>query len=157
MKNLKKAKSLTTKSTGRKIHLYKIEKNKLLWRLKQFVAAGYHEPLESKIMSDNWDCLYEVGKAESLIGKYLLVGITRRNRNEEIISIEQFHGPILRINMKDGLVIKRADTKEEMSLPPQLEHYEDAAPGEYRLKSTGEVVVDPDLVASWTVYPPEEV
>jgi hypothetical protein len=100
--------------------------------------------------------LYEVGKAESLIGKHLLVGITCRNMQDEILSIEQFHGPIVRINMKDGLVIKRNDTGEELSLPPQLEYYKEAAPGEYRLKSTGEIVVDPDLVANWTIYPTED-
>jgi hypothetical protein len=44
-------------------------------------------------------------------------------------------------------VIERADNGQRVSLPPQLQ---EAEPGEYRLRATGEVVVDPDYFARWT-------
>ncbi len=39
-------------------------------------------------------------------------------------------------------------------LPPVLQALTPAAPGRYRLVSTGEVIVDPDFVTSWKVMPP---
>lgn len=39
-------------------------------------------------------------------------------------------------------------------LPPDVGPFQDAKPGEYKLRSTGEVVVDPDLLATWTVNNP---
>jgi len=41
-------------------------------------------------------------------------------------------------------------------LPPEPEAYEPAPPGEYRLRSTGEVVVDPDYLTTWTVGSPAD-
>jgi len=39
-------------------------------------------------------------------------------------------------------------------LPPDLRAFRKAEPGEYRLKSSDEVVVDPDYLASWTITRP---
>jgi hypothetical protein len=39
-------------------------------------------------------------------------------------------------------------------LPPDLRNVSDAAPGAYRLRSTGETIVDPDLIASWEIRGP---
>jgi hypothetical protein len=36
-------------------------------------------------------------------------------------------------------------------LPPDGRAFEEAPPGEYRLRSTGEVVIDPDYLATWTI------
>lgn len=84
----------------------------------------------------------------------VLVGITRRDRSENVLGLEQYFGIVLRVNLDEGLVISRGDTGEEMSLPPMLERYEEAEKGEYQLKTTGFVVKDPDYLATWTVYPP---
>jgi hypothetical protein len=51
-----------------------------------------------------------------------------------------------------GIVIERADTGEQKSLPPVLMT---ARPGEYRLHSTGEIVADPDYVAMWVMKEPK--
>lgn len=40
-------------------------------------------------------------------------------------------------------------------LPPDVRPFTVAARGEYRLRSTGEVVVDPDLTATWVVTKPQ--
>jgi hypothetical protein len=40
-------------------------------------------------------------------------------------------------------------------LPPDIRAFQDAQPGEYRLRSTGEIVVDPDFITNWTInHPP---
>ena len=90
--------------------------------------------------------------ANSYIGKHLLVGVTYLDHNEQLLKKEQFHGCIVRIN---ELVIRLHDSEHEFRLPPQLESLKAAAAGEYRLRATGEVVVNPDLVATWTVVSPK--
>lgn len=81
---------------------------------------------------------------EAFVGKRLLVGI-RWTSNGEVVREEQFHGLIVAAD-QEGLVIERADTGLRVVLPPQLR----AAPkGEYRLRITGEVVRDPDFLATW--------
>jgi hypothetical protein len=45
-------------------------------------------------------------------------------------------------------------SEEEFTLPPILEAFEPAEPGEYRLRSTGEVVVDPDVLAKFRISAP---
>jgi hypothetical protein len=91
--------------------------------------------------------------AKTMIGKVVLVSVTVRARDESILGEEQYFGTILRISEADGMIIRRGDTQEEMWLPPALDHYVPADPGEYRLRSTGQVVVDPDYLATWTRYP----
>ncbi|HLP81903.1 MAG TPA: hypothetical protein VK141_07940 [Nitrosomonas sp.] len=87
-----------------------------------------------------------------LIGKRVLVGITRRNMNDEVVSLEQFHGAIDRFSLDEGLVLKLTNGAERI-IPPDLTRLETASPGEYRLKATGETAVDPDFTAMWTIYP----
>jgi hypothetical protein len=41
-------------------------------------------------------------------------------------------------------------------LPPEPDAFDEAVPGEYRLRSTGEVVVNPAFTTSWTVEAGEE-
>ena len=80
------------------------------------------------------------------IGKRLLVGITYLNQKAELLGLEEFHGRIVEAS-ESGIVVERADTGALASLPPGLES---AMAGHYRLRQTGEVVVDPDFVAEWT-------
>lgn len=87
-----------------------------------------------------------------LIGKRVLVGITHRNMNDEVVSLEQFHGAIDRFSLDEGLVLKLTNGAERI-IPPDVSRLETASPGEYRLKATGETVVDPDFTVMWTIYP----
>lgn len=86
----------------------------------------------------------------SLIDKVLLIGITLLDENEELIEQTQVYGPIIRVN-SEGIVILRNGTETEFTIPPDFDHVSEARPGEYRLRSTGEVVTDPDYISSWTV------
>lgn len=89
----------------------------------------------------------EIGE---LIDKVLLIGITLTDENDDLIAQIQVFGPIIRVNA-NGITIVRNETDTEFVIPPDLEHIRAADPGEYRMKSTGEIVVDPDYISTWTV------
>lgn len=105
--------------------------------------------------SGHWEPSFDEEEAKAFIGKHLLVGITHRNLNEEITGIEQFHGEIVRASRNEGIILRLSSGKERW-VPPDLSRLEPASPGNYKLKGTGEVVVDPDLLSTWTVYPPKQ-
>ena len=86
------------------------------------------------------------------VGKMLLVGITYVDAAGDVIETQQYAGRIVSASDEGGVQIETAEG-ETMSFPPGLEP---ADPGEYRLRSTGEVIVDPDFVATWTVQAPTE-
>jgi len=65
-----------------------------------------------------------------------------------------FHGRVARASTAEGVILQTA-SGEEIWLPPDFDSYHPADPGEYRLRSTGEVVVNPDYTATWTVWPPD--
>ena len=87
------------------------------------------------------------------LGKHILVGMTYIDHNDTLVEQIQFHGTITRIT-EEGIFIDRADGTGEFSLPPDLDSLHPAKAGEYRLRSTGEVVVDPDYLSTWTVTSP---
>lgn len=89
--------------------------------------------------------------AEYYTGKHILVGLTYKDSAGRVTEQLQFDGHIARINEQEGIVIFRRDTGREFTLPAELASLRPAAPGEYRLRSTGEVVRDPDVLATWTI------
>jgi hypothetical protein len=93
--------------------------------------------------------------AASYIGKHLLVGMTYLDHDEQFIEQKQFHGDIIRINDHEGIVIKLRDSGNEFKLPPDIDSLKPAPEGEYRLRATGEVVVNPDLMTTWTLTKPK--
>ena len=52
------------------------------------------------------------------------------------------------------VALKGAGLGETYRLPPDLRPLRRAAPGEYRLPTTGEMVIDPDLLCTWSVTKP---
>jgi hypothetical protein len=97
----------------------------------------------------------EKEREASLIGKYLLAGVSCFDHDEKIVEQRQFHGVIVRINEHEGIVVRLSDSGEEWALPPDLDSLQEAPAGEYRLCTTGEIVINPDLLASWTVVKPK--
>src|SRR5690349_13837487 len=93
--------------------------------------------------------------AASYVGKHLLIGMTYLDHNYQFIEQKQFHRTIVRINEHEGIVIKLHNSEDEFKLPPDIKSLQTAAPGEYRLRATGEIVVDPDLVTTWTLNKPK--
>jgi len=90
---------------------------------------------------------------ENLIGKTVLVGLTHQSKDGEIQDREQFWGTIMLVDESCEILIRKS-TGEEYTLPPDLNSISIAQPGEYRLHSTGEIVVNPDLLSTWTITKP---
>ena len=88
---------------------------------------------------------------DSLLDKILLIGITVLDDNDELITQIQVYGPVISSNA-DGIVISRNQTQSEFTIPPDFENVSEAQPGEYNLRSTGETVINPDYISSWTVH-----
>ena len=97
-------------------------------------------------------------KALSLIGKYALVGITELEADEEtIIRRQEFHGVIVSADKEHGFSIRCGGefNGQIKWLPPSTDAFFEADPGEYRIKSSGEIVSGPDVTAIWTVTKPK--
>ena len=101
-------------------------------------------------MSDQADDRF----AAELVGTDVLAGITTVDRAGKVLGQWQFHGTVVRASIEHGVIIVDAQGQEH-SLPLDRRAYEPAEPGEYRLRSTGEVVEDPAWLTTWTVHPPE--
>jgi hypothetical protein len=97
-------------------------------------------------------------RIQALLAKYVLVGLTYLDHNEQVLEQVQLHGHIVGID-DDVITVKLFSSGEEVTLPPDLSVFKEASPGDYTLRSTGEVVSDPDFVAQWTIHrpPPEGV
>lgn len=91
----------------------------------------------------------------SLVGQYVLVGITRIDSDGELIEKVEQHGRITSVDGDAGIKVALSDG-DELTLPPNPDAFRDAKPGIYRLRSTGEEVVDPDLTTVWTIREPPE-
>ena len=89
---------------------------------------------------------------ENIIGKTILVGITYVSNDELVLEQIQFFGTVEHADEEDVISIMKAKGDEVFNLPPDLSSFSIAQPGEYTLKSTGEVIVNPDLLTTWTVY-----
>ena len=89
---------------------------------------------------------------EELIGKYILIGITRLDHLGNEIERFQYHGYFE--SMDTVVHIRLKDSNKDFTLPPDLASFHKAQPGQYRLRTTGEVVVNPDYLCTWTVQEP---
>jgi hypothetical protein len=94
--------------------------------------------------------------AEALFGAYVVVGLTYWRSDGDVDRQEQIHGEISELDPKRGvrLTLRGKHQGETFDLPPMLSTFQRAAPGTYRLRSTGEEVVDPDFTASWEINAP---
>ena len=100
-------------------------------------------------MANDWDD----SLAAALVGKYALVGLTFVNADGTVRKQFQIHGRITAVD--ETLVTMRLHESEELfTLPPIWEAFEPAEPGEYRLRSSGEVVMDPDVLAKFKIVRP---
>ena len=90
--------------------------------------------------------------AAFMIGKSILAGITILNRSGELTERRQLHGQI-HVAGREGIRVHLA-SGGTYTLPPDPRPFYEAPPGEYRLKATGELVVDPDFTCTWTLTMP---
>jgi hypothetical protein len=100
--------------------------------------------------------LWDTQRAESLVGQYVLIGMTYLDPDGNVMRKSQLHGTIVEASQSDGIGIELGGQRsgEMFRLPPDLRAFERAAPGEYSLKATDEIVTDPDLLSTWTIQQP---
>ena len=91
---------------------------------------------------------------ESFIGKTIIVGLTFVSHDDVILRREELYGTIS-ATREDGVHIVLAGGGE-YSLPPDISAIEVAPPGNYRFKTTGQVIVNPDYMTTWTIRMPED-
>ncbi len=86
---------------------------------------------------------------EELVGKIILVGITYYTHENDFIEQKQLYGRVIEANK--SLIRIEQNNGESFTIPSDLRSTQRARPGEYRLRSTGEVVVDPDFLSTWNL------
>lgn len=96
--------------------------------------------------------VWNAALAADLPGKRLLVGITYLGGDGGPNELRQFHGRVERADPSEGIVLALDGKRrgEQYTLPPDTRGIVVAPAGEYALRSTGEVVVDPDYMATYT-------
>jgi len=93
-----------------------------------------------------------IDRLEDMLGKRLLVGIKYVDNHGRVVSQVGFCGHVVTV---DPLVsIEHGSPEQPFTLPPETDAYDVAGPGEYRLHASGEVVIDPDFLTTWTVHAP---
>jgi hypothetical protein len=96
---------------------------------------------------------------EELTGKTILLGLTFADSEGNVFDRVQRHGVIESADPDDGVAVRliapgQTWDGELYRLPPNLSNVSEAAPGAYRLRSTGETIVDPDFTSSWEIRSP---
>lgn len=108
---------------------------------------------EEEPLHPDWD----EARARWLVGKHVLVGIRRYAADgATLVEQSQYHGIIVEAHSRRGFRIKCVGERDgdAETLPPETRAFIDAESGEYRLHSTGEVVVDPDVTTAWAFTAP---
>jgi hypothetical protein len=87
--------------------------------------------------------------ARWLTGKRCLIGLRTLDRDGDTIDMTQIHGEILRFT-PDRLLIRDLPSGEQRDMPPDTSAFRYAPRGAYRLRSSGQIVADPDAECRWS-------
>jgi hypothetical protein len=119
-------------------------------------AKAERQSSTEQVMEANARPVWNQESASELVGKRVLIGLTRMRSGES--DLEQMFGRVRSASAEDGFEVELEGTRagETYWLPPQLDAFDPAEPGEYRLRNSGEVVINPDFVATWVVEAPPE-
>jgi hypothetical protein len=94
---------------------------------------------------------YHEEEARALVGKLVVVGVTHRTASGVTTARRQFAGVVEHVSRR-GIALRLTTSGPDdptMWLPPAPRCFEPAAPGTYRLRSTGETIEDPDFTTTW--------
>ena len=98
--------------------------------------------------------LTHLSEYDGYVGKHLLMSLTYLDGTGAMSQKVQLHGIITRIN-EAIIAVNLQDTGEEFTLPADMSALTAAPEGEYRLKPSGDIVVDPDYLVVYTIGEPE--
>ena len=89
-------------------------------------------------------------------GKFqALVGFTFKNHDGRVREHAQYTGWIVAAS-PDAIEIEDDETGDVFNIPALLDNLTVPAPGRYRLKKSGRIVIDPDLYTTFDIYPAPE-
>ena len=88
----------------------------------------------------------------TLIGRTILVGLTYLDSKGAVERQVQYFGTIESVG-SDGWMNVERDGASVVKRPCDAKAMQVAAKGTYRLRSTGEEIVDPEILATWTISP----
>jgi hypothetical protein len=82
-----------------------------------------------------------------LVGRSILIGVTWVDEVGQVTGRSEFAGRVIAA-APDGIVVQRSDGHRDFTLPGDTSFIQRAAPGVYRLKSSGEEITDPDFLCA---------
>ena len=85
-----------------------------------------------------------------LKGKVFVIGLTFFDKDGQLIERYQTHGTAIELTINGLLRIRREDGSI-FQLPYDKDTIEKAKKGEYRAKTTGEVIPNPDYLMTWEI------
>jgi hypothetical protein len=94
-------------------------------------------------------------KAKAIINKHVVIGLTYYDHEGTFLEQKQMHGKVISVD-KNCIMVELDGLRagETFCLPRDLRAFRKASPGIYRLKSTGEEVVNPDYTTAWNITKP---
>lgn len=101
--------------------------------------------------ADPWD----QALAMQLPGKMLLVGLSYFEAGAKApCDQQQVFGRVVHADACKGILLSLEGQRagETFNLPPDTRSFQEAPPGEYRLRATGELVHDPDFTVSFAIH-----
>ena len=98
------------------------------------------------------DKSFDVDAATGFVGKSILIGITEETGDGQVSARHEYQGVIAAATAA-GIDVELGGVNEGQTwrMPPWLFELQPAAPGLYRLRSTGEEVEDPDFVFTMSI------
>jgi len=93
--------------------------------------------------------------AGQYIGKKILIGVTYFDHQGNLMEQKQWAGKIVAFSNAEGIRVALFDSDEPCCLPPDPRFIQKAKPGSYRLRSTGQVIENPDYLTTWTCKVPD--
>jgi hypothetical protein len=96
--------------------------------------------------------------AADLPGSLVLAGVTYLHPDGSLDHQKQIFGYVLEADRQRGIQLRLegAEAGKVHWLPPDTRPFRRARQGQYRLRSTGEAVNDPDYTCAWTVHAPKQ-
>lgn len=94
--------------------------------------------------------------ARELVDCLVIVGLTYRYPDGSQSEQQQFFGRVVETDRVRGVRLRLAGKNDGRRywLPPDTNAFKKAPAGQYRLRSTGEIVDDPDYTCAWSIAAP---
>ncbi|MCO8251911.1 hypothetical protein [Comamonas thiooxydans] len=102
----------------------------------------------------NEELPWDATLANTLPGQLVLVGLAYFDVGaEEPFEQQQLLGRVVHADERKGILLSLEGQRagEQFHLPPDTRSFRKAEPGEYRLRTTGEVVVNPDFTVTFSI------